>query len=72
MALVARNLIAHASVTYFAEIAHRDDIVLVPIHDLPAIDLVLLWSTAHENQIIRTFARFVGEVSDSHSSAAPG
>ncbi|GAB3433252.1 LysR family transcriptional regulator [Flindersiella endophytica] len=57
LSLVSRNLIAHATVTSAAEFAHRDDIVLIPIHDLPPIDLALLWWTAHETETIRTFAQ---------------
>ena len=57
VAQIARNRIVHASVTSFGELAHREDIALVPIHDLPPLDLILLWWSAHENDAIRSFAR---------------
>ncbi|GAB3435467.1 LysR family transcriptional regulator [Flindersiella endophytica] len=57
IALIARNKIAHATVTSFAEHANRDDLVVVPIRDLPPLDLVLYWRTAHENTAIRALAK---------------
>jgi DNA-binding transcriptional LysR family regulator len=57
LTLIAGNKITHASVTSFAEYANRDDITFVPIHDLPALDLVLYWWTAHETDAVRAFAR---------------
>jgi hypothetical protein len=35
----------------------RDDIVLVPIKDLPPLPLGLMWSTAHDNARIQAFAQ---------------
>lgn len=35
----------------------HDQIVLVPIHDLPALPLGLIWSSSHENARIRALAR---------------
>ncbi len=35
----------------------RDDIVLVPIHDLPPMPLGLIWCTTHENARIRALAQ---------------
>lgn len=35
----------------------NDQIVLVPIHDLPPVPLGLIWSTSHENARIRALAQ---------------
>jgi DNA-binding transcriptional LysR family regulator len=70
LSLVSRNRIAHATVASASEFAHRDDIVLVPIHDLPPLGMALLWWTSHETETIRAFARVAR--TSSRSSARPG
>jgi DNA-binding transcriptional LysR family regulator len=55
-ALVARGLIVHPTVASMAGRLVRDDIVLIPIADLPAMPLGLIWCTAHENARIRALA----------------
>lgn len=51
--LVARGRVVHATVTSMASRLVRDDIVLVPITDLPPLPLGLIWSPAHANARIR-------------------
>jgi DNA-binding transcriptional LysR family regulator len=51
--LVARGLVVHPTVTSMAPKLVRDDIVLVPISDLPPLPLGLIWHRAHENARIR-------------------
>ncbi len=46
---IALGHFTHATVGSLAEIAHRDDIAYVPIHDLPPIDLVLVRSRRNDN-----------------------
>jgi len=53
LTLVARGLVVHPTVTSMASRLVRDDIVLVPIHDLPPIPLGLIWCPAHDNAHIR-------------------
>ena len=58
VALVARGRIVHptaAGIPMFS----RDDIVLVPITDLPPLPLGLIWCTAHENARIQALAETV-------------
>jgi DNA-binding transcriptional LysR family regulator len=55
LTLIARCRIVHptmASIPLFV----RDDITLIPIHDLPPMPLGLVWRTAHENAKIRALA----------------
>jgi DNA-binding transcriptional LysR family regulator len=62
VALVARNQLAHATVSSFEEYAHRDDLAYVPIRDLPPLDLVLYWWSANETDAIRALARTARDV----------
>ena len=55
--LVARSRIVHPTVASMSRRLARDDIVLVPITDLPALPLGLVWCTAHENARIRALAQ---------------
>lgn len=57
LALVARGLVVHPTVSSMAAKLARDDIVLVPISDLPPLPLGLTWPTARENGRIRALAR---------------
>jgi DNA-binding transcriptional LysR family regulator len=52
MSLVARGHIVHPT-SSAVPIFGRDDIVLVPIDDLPPLPLGLVWRTSHENPRIR-------------------
>jgi len=54
-ALVASGRVVHPTVTPMP-LAQRNDIVLVPIADLPALPLGLIWCTTHENSRIRAIA----------------
>lgn len=55
LALVAAGHIVHPTVASLS-LAQRSDITLVPIADLPALPLGLIWHTAHENARIRALA----------------
>jgi len=52
LTLVALGRIVHPMATS-VPMAVRDDIVLIPIRDMPPLPLGLIWSTAHENTRIR-------------------
>jgi hypothetical protein len=55
LTLVARGRIVHPTVES-VPLLGREDIVLVPFHDLPALALGLIWCSAHENGRIRALA----------------
>jgi DNA-binding transcriptional LysR family regulator len=55
VALVARGRIVHPTATGIP-LFTRDDIVQVPISDLPPLPLGLIWCTAHENARIQALA----------------
>lgn len=55
-ALVARGLIVHPTVASTAQLLRRDDIVLVPITDMPPIRLGLIWRSACYNARIDALA----------------
>lgn len=57
LTLVALGRIVHPTVAA-VPLFQREDIVLIPIHDMPPLPLGLIWRKSHENQRIRTFARF--------------
>lgn len=61
LSLVARGRIVHptsSTVPIFA----RDDVVLIPIEDLPPIPLGLVWCTARENSRIRALDETAGSM----------
>ncbi len=59
---VALGQIVHPTMASVAPIA-RDDIVLVPIIDMPPLPLGLIWCSAHENARIRALAQTARSVS---------
>lgn len=62
IAHVARGTIVHPTMTGVS-LFLRDDIVLVPIEDLPPLPVGLIWSTVHENakiQALGEVARAIG------------
>jgi hypothetical protein len=68
--LVARGRIVHPTgdgVVLF----RRDDIVQVPIRDLPPVPLGLIWCTAHENARIRALAATARSINPSAPPPAP-
>jgi len=68
--LVARGRIVHPTgdgVVLF----RRDDIVQVPIRDLPPVPLGLIWCTAHENARIRALAATARSIDRSAPPPAP-
>ena len=60
LSLVARGRIVHPT-SSTVPIFGRDDIILIPIDDLPPIPLGLVWCTSRENPRIRA----LGEVARS-------
>lgn len=60
LTLVALGRIVHPTVAS-VPLFQREDIVLIPIHDMPSLPLGLIWRETHENQRIRGFARFAEE-----------
>lgn len=60
-ALVARGRIVHPTVIMARHLA-RDDILLIPILDLPPLPLGLIWCTAHENTRIRAMAQIAAQL----------
>jgi hypothetical protein len=77
LSLVARGRMVHPTVTG-AFPYRRDDIVAVPLHDLPPLPLGLVWCTAHENARIRALAAIAAAAADDRRNdpavpvAAPG
>ena len=55
MDLIARREIVHVTVESLA-LAARDDVVLVPVTDLPPMPLGLIWARAAEHERIRAMA----------------
>ncbi len=53
LAAAARGATVHVTVDRMRERLGRDDVVMIPITDLPAMRLGLLWCTAAENERIR-------------------
>ncbi len=66
LSLVARGRIVHPT-SSAVPIFNRDDIVLIPINDLPPMPLGLVWRTSRENPRIRA----LNEIARS-MTAAPG
>ena len=66
LSLVARGRIVHPT-SSAVPIFNRDDIVLIPISDLPPVPLGLVWRTSRENSRIRA----LNEIARS-MTAAPG
>jgi DNA-binding transcriptional LysR family regulator len=58
VALVAQGRIVHPTATGIPMFT-RDDIVLVPVADLPPLPLGLIWCTAHDNARIQALAETV-------------
>jgi hypothetical protein len=54
---VARGRIVHPTVRSMATLYPRDDVAFVPIHDMPALELMLIWVAAHENARIGELVR---------------
>jgi DNA-binding transcriptional LysR family regulator len=75
VAMIARGEVVSISFSDNSRYA-RPDIVLVPVTDLPALPLGLIWCTAHENARIRALAKVASsmEARDSASAqaATPG
>ncbi|MBV9384355.1 MAG: LysR family transcriptional regulator [Streptosporangiaceae bacterium] len=55
VALVARGQIVHPTASGIPMLV-RDDIVLVPIEDMPPLPLGLIWCTAHDNARVQALA----------------
>lgn len=64
--LIARGKVVHPTV----QMRHfgNDQVVLVPIHDLPPIPLGLVWRTSQENARIRALARVARDLTSGRLS----
>jgi DNA-binding transcriptional LysR family regulator len=56
VAHIARHSLVHLTVRSLSEVVNRDDLIYVPINDLPPVDLCLVWCTSHESATIRAAA----------------
>jgi DNA-binding transcriptional LysR family regulator len=66
-AAVARGHIVHPSVdAYTALLAHRHDLKLIPIHDLPPIPIGPIWTTARHTPHIQALANTAATLSHVH------
>ena len=61
LSLVARGLIVHPTSSTIP-IFNRDDVVLIPIGDLPPLPLGLVWCTSRENPRIRALNDIAGSM----------
>ncbi|XVQ06264.1 LysR family transcriptional regulator [Spirillospora sp. CA-255316] len=69
---VARGHIVHPSVdAYTALLAHRHDLKLIPIHDLPAIPIGPIWMTARQNARISALADTAANLPPLPDAATP-
>jgi hypothetical protein len=66
LSLVARGRIVHPT-SSTVPIFNRDDIILIPIDDLPPLPLGLVWCTSRENPRIRALNEIASAM-----IAAPG
>ena len=66
MLILARGRIVHPTSSTIP-IFNRDDVVLVPLGDLPPLPLGLVWCASRENPRIRAF----NDVARSMSAAQP-
>ncbi len=57
ISMVARGQIVHLTVASLSRLLNGTGVVLIPIRDLPPVELGLIWCTAHENARIRMLAR---------------
>jgi DNA-binding transcriptional LysR family regulator len=61
LSLVARGRIVHPT-SSTVPIFNRDDVILIPIHDLPPIPLGLVWVSSRENPRIRALNDIAGSM----------
>lgn len=67
---VARGTIVHPTVAV-PHFRGHDNIVLVPIRDLPPVPLGLIWCTAHENARIRALAEVASHLAPPQRASEP-
>jgi DNA-binding transcriptional LysR family regulator len=70
--LVARGLIVQGTVASMAAQLAREDIVLIPIVDLPPLALGLIWRKARENKHIRALAEAARSIESQQNQAPTG
>ena len=70
LSLVARGRIVHPT-SSTVPIFNRDDVVLVPITDLPPLPLGLVWSASRENPRIRALNEVAGSMTTSPGDQRP-
>jgi DNA-binding transcriptional LysR family regulator len=73
LSLVARGRIVHPT-SSTVPIFNRDDVILIPIDDLPPLPLGLVWCTDRENPRIRALAEVAraGQLATLRATAPPG
>jgi DNA-binding transcriptional LysR family regulator len=59
--MIARGQLVHPTVRGVSQF-ERDDMVLVPIHDMPPIPFGMMWSTAHESAGVRALAEIAARL----------
>ena len=57
ISMVARGQMVHLTVASLSRMLNGTGVVLIPMRDLPPVELGLIWCTAHENARIRVLAR---------------
>ena len=67
LSLVARGRIVHPT-SSMVPIFSRDDILLIPIDDLPPLPLGLVWRTSRENPRIRALNEIAGAITPARRS----
>ena len=71
LSLVARGRIVHPT-SSTVPIFNRDDVVLIPITDLPPLPLGLVWCASRENPRIRALNEVAGSMSIPPGTRHPG
>jgi DNA-binding transcriptional LysR family regulator len=71
LSLVARGRIVHPT-SSVVPIFDRDDIILIPITDLPALPLGLVWATGRENPRIRALNQTAQALTTATDAQRPG
>jgi DNA-binding transcriptional LysR family regulator len=68
VSMIARGQIVHPTVRGVS-LFERDDLLLIPIRDLPPLPFGLIWRTAHESAGVRLLSGVVAEMHDGGPAA---
>ncbi|TQM11483.1 LysR family transcriptional regulator [Pseudonocardia kunmingensis] len=72
MLLIARGVIVHPTVASADQFYRHPDVILVPLHGLPALESALIWPTGRETAAVTAFVRAAREVlGDMFEDATP-